>query len=183
MPDEQELELEPSDEAEGVAEEHLADELKKLKAKLKLCQTERQEYLDASQRLRADYVNLKRASEQERDKLAKFASERLVLELLGIVDNFDHALADRAAWEALPAEWRQGMEQIASKLRAVLSNHGVVEDNPLGQSFDPALHQAVGTIDTDNQDDDNTILAVLQKGYRLHGRVIRPASVKVGHKS
>lgn len=170
------------DEELEVAEEELGDELKKLKEKLKVCQTERQEYLETSQRLRADYVNLKRSSETERDKLAKFANEPLLIELVTLSEHFAQATADSAAWEALPGEWRQGMEQIQSELAKILQKQGVEVIEPMGEEFDPAAHQAVGMIDTEKAKEDNKVLQVMQRGFKLHDKVIRPATVKVGRK-
>jgi molecular chaperone GrpE len=175
------MEYERDDELE-LGEEGLSDELKKLREKLKVSQAERQEYLETSQRLRADYVNLKRHGEAERDKLAKFASEGLIKELVGLADHFAQATADSTAWESLPAEWRQGMEQIASELAKILKRQGVETINPEGEEFDPVMHQAVGMIDTEKEKEDNKVLLVMQRGYKLHDKVIRPASVKVGRK-
>lgn len=175
------MEYERDDELE-LGEESLSDELKKLREKLKVSQAERQEYLETSQRLRADYVNLKRHSEAERDKLARFASEGLIKELVGLSDHFAQATADKAAWESLPAEWRQGIGQIANELAKILKHQGVETIDPEGEEFDPAMHQAVGMIDTDQEQEDNKVLLVMQRGYKLHDKVIRPASVKVGRK-
>lgn len=145
--------------------------LKKMRAKLKQCQVEKQEYLETSQRLRADYVNLKRNSEQERVQTIKFANENLLLELIDLMDNLDQAAA-----------WFPGTEQIATKFVTVLKQNGVEIIDPVRQVFNPSEAQAIATVDTDDPEEDNIVLEVLQKGYCLNGRVVRPASVKVGHK-
>ena len=165
-------------------EEELGSEeaLKKLREKLKLAQAERQEYLEASQRLRADYVNLKRESETARLELTKFANEGLLLETISVLDSFEQAFSHQESWAGVPEVWRQGVEQIHDKLGAVLKKHGIEVLDPVGQEFNPSEAQAVGTIDTEKDEDDNMVLEVVQKGYRLHGKVIRPASVRVGHK-
>ena len=165
---EQEKELEFEAEAEVEVPE---EALKKMRAKLKQCQIEKQEYLETSQRLRADYVNLKRNSEQERGQTIKFANENLLLELIDLMDNLDQAAA-----------WFPGTEQIAAKFMSILKQNGVEIINPVKQAFSPAESQAIATVDTDNPEEDNIVLEVSQKGYRLNGRVVRPASVKVGHK-
>lgn len=156
--------------------------LKKLREKLELCQAERQEYLTASQRLKADYVNLKRESETAQVELTKFANEGLLLETISVLDSFEQAFSHQESWSNVPEVWRLGVEQIHDKLGAVLKKHGIEIIDPAGRTFDPAESQAVGTVDTEVDKDDNLVLEVVQKGYRLHGKVIRPASVKVGRK-
>ncbi len=159
-----------------------AHALKKLREKLKLCQAERQEYLDTSQRLKADYVNLKRESETARVELTKFANEGLLLETINVLDSFEQAFSHQESWSNVPEVWRRGVEQIHDKLGSVLKKHGIEVVNPVGRTFDPTESQAVGTIDTGKDEDDNIVLEVVQEGYRLHGKVIRPASVRIGHK-
>ncbi len=170
-------------EAEGteevVSEEAGAGEaLKKLRDKLKLCQAEKQEYLDASQRLRADYANLKRTSEQAAEKLAKFANEKLLLDFISVMDGFDQALSLADTDET----WREGIQNLANKMQGIFQRHGLEAINPIGQTFDPNLAQAIANIDTNKAEEDNLVLEVIQKGYQLHHKVIRPAMVKVGHK-
>lgn len=164
-------------ELEAAEEETSAGALKKLREKLKLCQTERQEYLDASQRLRADYVNLKRNSERGAEQLAKFAGEKLLLEFITVMDGFDQALSI----ENVDKTWHEGIQNLANKMQSIFRQHGLEAIDPLGKKFDPNLAQAIANIDTNNPNEDNTVLEVVQKGYQLHERVIRPAMVKVGH--
>ena len=98
-----------------------------------------------------------------------------------MVDSFDLAMANKETWEVVSANWRQGVEYIYGKLLTILKQHDLTEINPLGQAFNPELGHSVGTIDTEKSDEDNMVLEVVQKGYKLHDRVIRPAKVKVGH--
>lgn len=156
--------------------------LKQLREKLKISQTERQEFLAMSQRLKADYVNLKRDEAKLRDLAVKYAKQDLLLELIEVADSFELAMANRAAWEAVSENWRQGIEYIYSKLAGILKQHGLETIDPLNQPFNPELHHSVGTIDTEDPVKDNMVLEVVQKGYQLHDRVVRPARVKVGHK-
>jgi len=155
--------------------------LKKLREKLKVSQAERQEFLEMSQRLKADYVNLKRDEAKLREENRRYAKHDLLLELLDVVDSFDLAMANKETWEVVSANWRQGVEYIYGKLLTILKQHDLTEINPLGQAFNPELGHSVGTIDTEKSDEDNMVLEVVQKGYKLHDRVIRPAKVKVGH--
>jgi molecular chaperone GrpE len=170
-----------NEEGEALSEVNPQAALKKLREKLKVSQAERQEYLEMSQRLKADYVNLKRDEAKLREENRKYAKHDLLLELLDVADSFDMAMANKEAWEAVPANWRKGVEYIYSKLLTILKQHDLTEINPLGQEFNPAEHHSVATIDTTESDDDNMVLNVVQKGYKLHDRVIRPAKVKVGH--
>ena len=177
MSQEPEIELIDEGEIEATPEQLL----KKLHDKLKLCQTERQEFLETSQRLRADYVNLKRESDSSGEKLAKFANEKLLLEIIGLADNFEQAVVYKDLWEKAPLEWRRGIEQIYHKLKSVLRRYGVEEVEALGQTFNPAEHQALAVLDTEKKEEDNMVMEIVQKGYRLHDRIIRPAGVKIGH--
>ncbi|MFA6416160.1 MAG: nucleotide exchange factor GrpE [Candidatus Paceibacterota bacterium] len=164
------------DETDG----NLRDKLKKLRAELKEVQSERAEYLAGWQRAKADYVNLKREAEKEKQDLAKWAREGLLHELLPLADSFDMAMANREAWEAAPANWRQGIEYIYSQLQVILRDNGLEPIDPLGEKFDPAIHHCLATITTDNEADEDKVLEVLKKGYIMNGKVVRPAQVKVG---
>jgi molecular chaperone GrpE (heat shock protein) len=82
--------------------------LKKLRERLKKCEIEKQEYLVGWQRSKADFVNARRKDTEEREVFAKIAGERVILELLPVVDSFEMAFARRAEWEAVPPEWRAG---------------------------------------------------------------------------
>lgn len=175
----EEKELEFVDEA-GDGSELTAEQMaKKLREKLKLTQAERQEFLETSQRLRADYVNLKRETETSQIELVKFANQKLLLDLLGLADNFELAFANKTAWEQAPPEWRQGVEQIYQKLRELFKQYNLEEIVALNQPFDPEQHQAIATLDTNKPEQDNTVAEVIQKGYKLNGKIIRPAGVKI----
>lgn len=156
--------------------------IKKLREKLKKVEAEKQEYLDLSQRLRADYANLRRQSESEKAEFAKFAAANLLGELIELADTFELAFANKEAWQAAPENWRRGVEYIYSQLTTLFGRHGLETIDPAGQTFDPALHHSLGTIDTERDEEDNKVLAVVQKGYKLRDKILRPAQVKVGHK-
>ncbi len=168
--------IEPEAEAE-----HPGNALKKLREKLKTCQAERQEYLDMSQRLRADYVNLRRQAEVDKAEAIRFASEDIIRELIELADTFELAFANKQAWQAVPENWRQGVEYIYAKLLALFERQGLTPLQALGQVFNPLEHESVMVIDTNKKEEDNLVLAVSQTGYRWHNKVLRPAQVKVGH--
>ncbi|KKR13712.1 MAG: Protein GrpE [Candidatus Woesebacteria bacterium GW2011_GWA1_39_21b] len=164
------------DDTDGVCQ----DKLKKLRAELKSIQTERAEYLAGWQRAKADYLNLKREADKEKQDLAKFAREGLLHELLPLADSFDLAMNNRETWEQAPPNWRQGVEYIYSQLQVILRDNGLEPIDPLSEKFDPIKHHCLATIETDKVEDDDKVLEVLKKGYIMNGKVVRPAQVKVG---
>ncbi len=161
-------------------EEYAPDQIKKIKQRLKTCETERQEYLEGWQRARADYVNLKMSEEKAKHEIGKRAEARLILDFLKVADSFDLAISNRESWAKLPDNWRQGMEYVHSQLKTALQDNGVKEINPLQQKFDPQKAHSIGVVKTADEKMDNVVLEVLKIGYELHGQVIRPAQVKVG---
>ncbi len=171
--------LEPS--LDDLDFDELSDEesLKKLRSRLKICLAERQEYLDGWQRMRADFVNARREEERRRAQYVTFAEESLIADLVPVLDSFDLAIGNREAWETAPQTWRVGVESIHAQLLSILKAHGVETFNPTGELFDPAMHIAVESIQTEESAKNHTIARVLQRGYRLHQRIIRPASVTI----
>ncbi len=153
--------------------------LKKLREKLKKCVTEKQEYLDGWQRSKADFVNARRDEELRHTELIKFAEERVLQEIIPILDSFDMAIGNQAVWESVSKEWRVGIESIYKQLLAVLKTHQVLSFSPLGEPFNPSEHTAVDIVPTEKSEDDHVIAEVLQNGYRLNGKIIRPAQVKI----
>ena len=133
-----------------------------------------------SQRLKADYLNLKRENESNQAAAVKFANEPLLNELIGLADSFELAFANRSAWEAVDKNWRTGIEYIYAKLSGILKQYGLTEISSAGENFDPLKHHALELVKTTDEKSVNRVLEVVQKGYCLHGRVIRPAQVRVG---
>ena len=172
------VEFEQTEEGEG--EQNLVAKIKQLRDKLKVCQKERQEFLETSQRLKADYINLRKDEEKRRVEMAAFAKTGLLAELLDLADSFELAFANKKAWEEVNQNWRRGVEYIYGKLTEIFKAHGLAQIDPLGQPFDPEQQHSVGALDTNQKGEDNMVLEVVQKGYQLAGRVLRPAKVKVG---
>ncbi len=127
-------------------------------------------------RRQADFDNYRKRIERERAEDSKRHTARVVEALIPIVDGFEHALA--AHREAEYENYRKGFELIYKQLRDNLAKLGVERIEPLGQHFDPHSHQAMDRTET-NQAEDGTILQVYQPGYVFHGRVLRPAMVRV----
>lgn len=155
--------------------------IKKLREKIKVLEKEKQEYLDLSQRTRADYANFKKEVEANRSSDRKFAAKRLIEEMLPTLDSYDMARGNKEAWEKVDQNWRVGIEYIFSQLRTVLENQGVVQFGKVGDTFDPMLHESMEMVTISDESKNDTIIEVLQSGYRMHDMILRPARVKVGH--
>ncbi len=155
------------------------DAMKKLREKLEVCVKEKQEYLLGWQRTKADFVNMKKAEEEYRKDFLKFANQGLIEEFLPVVESFEMAFSNKEAWEKVDKNWRTGVEYIYGKLMGTLEQHGLKELNPVGEKFDPAQHASFENVPTDNPDEDHVITAVIQKGYTLNGKVVKPPNVRV----
>ena len=161
-------------------EEDIKATLKKLRKDLKTVKAEKQDYLTALQRERADFQNYKKDEATRKAHMTDLIREGFVEELLPVLDAYDMAFANREAWEKVDKNWRMGVEYIHQQLIAMLANNRVVAITPkTGETFDPALHQSIETVATDNASEDHTIASVIQSGYKLGERVIRPARVRV----
>jgi molecular chaperone GrpE len=127
-------------------------------------------------RRQADFDNYRKRIEKERADDAKRATARVIENLIPIIDGFEQALA--AHREAEYENYRRGFELIYKQLIDNVTRLGVERTDPLGKQFDPHLHQAMDRTETVDQED-GTILQVFQPGYVFHGRVLRPAMVRV----
>lgn len=144
---------------------------------LKAAELKAAEHHDAWLRARAEGENIRRRAQEDIAKAGKFAIEKFSGELLAVKDSLEAALtSDNQSAEHL----KEGVELTLRQLIAAFEKSGLAEINPLGQKFDPHQHQAISQIEApDETTEANTVLNVLQKGYALHGRVIRPALVVV----
>lgn len=142
---------------------------------LKQAELKAAEHHDAWLRAKADAENQRRRGLEEADKARKFAAEKFAGDLLAVKDSLEAALAtgDSVNLESL----KSGVEITLKQLVGVFERHQVTEVNPLGEKFDPNQHQAIGMVDGEGEP--NTVANVLQKGYLLNGRVLRPAMVMV----
>jgi molecular chaperone GrpE len=127
-------------------------------------------------RRQADFDNYRKRIEKERAEDTKRATARLIEALIPVIDGFEHALA--AHREAEYENYRKGFELIYKQLLDNLARLGVERIDPAGKMFDPHLHQAMDRAETADHED-GTILQVFQPGYVYHGRVLRPAMVRV----
>jgi molecular chaperone GrpE len=151
-------------------------DLEELKEKAKL----NQDYYDQLLRLKAEFENFKKRTDKEKTEFLNFANQALIYELLDIIDNFERAVAaaDKTNDHKL---LHQGVEMILKDLHNLLKEKGLSKIESLGKPFDPAKHEAVSQVETEEQPD-HTIVEELQTGYMINGRVVRPAKVKVSVK-
>ncbi|MGN1144115.1 MAG: nucleotide exchange factor GrpE, partial [Anaerovoracaceae bacterium] len=123
-----------------------------------------------------DFQNFKRRTEKEKSDIYAFANEKIISELLNVIDNFERALLHGAAGDS----FAEGMNMIFKQLQGVLEKAGVKEIEALGLDFDPNFHNAVMTEDS-TEYESGKVTEVLQKGYTLNSKVIRPSMVKVAN--
>ncbi|GMU74190.1 MAG: hypothetical protein AMXMBFR44_3880 [Candidatus Campbellbacteria bacterium] len=152
-----------------------------IKSELAACRKQSSEYLEGWQRAKADLINFKREAEEKRKQHSKYAAEDLIAQCIPVLDSFDMAFRDKAAWEQAPENWRRGVEFIHTQFLSVLRDNGVVPLSPAGEKFDPAQHDSAGTVSVDSPDADGIIHDVVQRGYKLHEKLIRAPKVIVGH--
>ncbi len=163
-----------------VAEENSAEAIKKLREKLKKAETEKQEYLTGWQRAKADMVNARKRDEAERAEFTKYANERLIDGLIPVLESFELAMGNKEAWGKVDKNWRIGVEYIYSQLKKALSDSGLEEIDPIGKQFDHNRDEAAEYVPVELESDHHKVIAVIQKGYSLNGRPMRPPKVKVG---
>jgi molecular chaperone GrpE len=127
-------------------------------------------------RTQAEMENLRKRQRRELENAHKFALDKIAMELLPVCDTLEMGVAAASAEEADVAKILEGSELTLKMLTQALEKFNIVEVNPLGGKFDPDLHQAISTQEgTDNEA--NTVINVLQKGYTLNERLLRPAMV------
>ncbi|WP_029652302.1 nucleotide exchange factor GrpE [Marinobacter daepoensis] len=158
--------------AEQVAEE--GSELESLQQKL-------QEYQEQALRAQAEMQNVRRRAEIDVEKAHKFALEKFVKELLPVADSLEKAVESTEGHEEageLVASIREGVEMTLTLFMNSLKKFSVEQVNPVGEPFDPQQHEAMSMVPAPGAEP-NSVVAVVQKGYLLNGRVVRPAMVVV----
>ncbi len=134
------------------------------------------EFDNRYKRLQADFDNFRRRTNQEKEQLSGFVKGNVLADLLPVLDNFERAVQSPAEGDA--KTFLDGFVMIHQNLMATLQKHGLALIEAVGQPFDPNLHQAIMRVETDEYPED-TVVEVLQTGYTVDGRCIRPAMVKV----
>jgi molecular chaperone GrpE len=147
------------------------EEVSMLADELEAARRERDEYLDDMRRMKAEMENSRKRLDRERTRYAQAASERLVAELLPVLDNLERALEAQG-------DVREGVRATRDQLFGVLVLEGLAQIRSDGESFDPAVHEAVMSMPSDEHEED-TVVQTLEPGYTLNDRTIRPAKVIV----
>ena len=160
-------------------EEDLKKTLKKLRADLKECKKEKDEYLTGWQKERADFVNYKKQEEDRKVNFSESIRERILSRFLTVADSFNMAFGNKEAWEKVDENWRRGVEYIYGQMNTIFEEYGVRGIGEVGESFDHNLHHSIEMVPTDKKEENHKISEVIQKGYKLGERVIRAARVKV----
>lgn len=151
-----------------------AETMPSLETLLKKAELDAQEHHDAWLRAKAEADNVRKRAQADVTNAHKFAVESFASELLAVKDSLEAALAV----ESVTAEsMKSGVELTLKQLKAVFDKFNLAEINPAGEKFDPHQHQAITMVEAEAEP--NTVVQVMQKGYRLHERVIRPAMVTV----
>jgi molecular chaperone GrpE len=149
-----------------------------LAAKLEASERQAREHYDRLLRVSAEFDNYKKRTSREMQDLAKFANEKLLRELLSVVDNLERAVASCEHDPDQPDPVLQGVNLTLNETLKLLERYQVKPIDSLGEPFDPNFHQAMMQEEVDNQPE-NTVVREMQKGYLLHDRLLRPALVAV----
>jgi len=171
--DEASAERAPSDAADAPQQETLES----LREELAEARAQADEYLDGWQRALAEFANFKKRMDRDREETRSMIIGDILLRYLSVLDDLERALKDRQSGGDA-GRWADGIELIYRKLQAILDAEGVETIPAEGQTFDPTLHEAV----THEQSDDHRegqVIGVIQQGYRMNDRVLRPALVRV----
>lgn len=163
----------PENENQEIIEEDVpeVDELAETKAAL----TEAE---DRYLRLQAELANIRKRTQKEKEDAAKYRSQSLATELLPVIDSLERAMSIDVADEN-GKKFKEGLNMVVESFNRALENEGIKTIDPLGESFDPHYHQAVQTVPREDDQAADTVVNVLQKGYSLNERVLRPAMVVV----
>ncbi|HLE03135.1 MAG TPA: nucleotide exchange factor GrpE [Anaerolineales bacterium] len=175
--------MEAPNEAELTENELTAEELdsvvapQPIQSDLENIQAQADEYLDGWQRARAEFANYKRRIEREQAEARDRIAGNTLVRFLGVMDDLERALKDRPS-DGEAASWSEGIELIYRKLSALVIAEGVEEILAEGTSFDPVLHEALSHEESDDHAE-GQVIEVVQRGFRMGDRVLRPALVRV----
>ncbi|RRJ67852.1 nucleotide exchange factor GrpE [Paenibacillus oralis] len=160
-------------EAAGSAAEGGSD----MSPELAKLQAENEEYQQRLLRTQADFDNFRRRTLKEKEELGKYASAKLITELLPVIDNFERAISS-AGESADNSSYSKGVEMIFRQLEGVLKAEGLTAMEAEGTPFNPEFHQAIMQVESEEHEE-GIVVEVVQKGYLLKDKVLRPAMVKV----
>jgi len=160
-------------------EEDLKKTLKKLRADLKICKKEKEEYLTGWQKERAEFANYRKQEDDRKAIFSEAMRERILMRFLTVLDSFNMAFANKESWEKVDENWRKGVEYIYSQMNGIFEEYGIKPVGEEGEAFDPSIHQSIDVVETDKKELEHKVANVIQKGYKLGERVIRAARVNV----
>jgi len=167
-------------------EEDLKKTLKKFRADLKMCKKENYElnatnieYLTGWQKERADFVNYRKQEDDRKANFSEAIRERILMRFLTVMDSFNVAFANKQAWEKVDENWRKGVEYIYTQMNSIFEEFNIKPVGEIGESFDLNIHQSIEMVKTDKKENDHKVAEIIQKGYKLGDRVIRPARVNI----
>lgn len=169
----------PHEEPDGAPQETSQTVEQELEQRLEVLQAELEDSRNRHLRLAADFENYKKRARQEAEEGRLYASIGLVDRLLPVLDDFKRILEHAPA--GIDENWLKGVRLTETKLEEVLTSVGLEPIAAVGAPFDPSVHEAIGSEESEEHPED-TVLSELRRGYRLHGRVVRPALVKVSRK-
>ncbi|MHB8125638.1 MAG: nucleotide exchange factor GrpE [Desulfitobacteriaceae bacterium] len=155
----------------------IEEKVVQLEAELEVAKTQATEYYAHLQRLQADFDNYRKRTQKEKEDISKYAAERLVGAILPVLDNFERAIGSVQTSQDI-AGYAQGVEMIFRQMHNVLIKEGLAVIEAVGQPFDPNLHEAILSVESEEHPE-NTVVEEVQKGYYLKDRVLRPSMVKV----
>lgn len=165
--------------------ENLEKKLEELEKKLEECENFKSQYLNGWQRAKADFLNYKKEEAERIEQFFKYNNEEFVLKILPILDNFEIAVHQKFFSKNINEEEKkeieqtiQGFLQIKKQLEDFLKNQGVEEIKSQGEKFDPNLHEATEEVESSNNEQ-GIVIEEIQKGYKIQGRLLRPAKVRV----
>ncbi len=155
--------------------------IKKLLEENKKITEEKEQYYDKLARVMADFENFRKRSQEENMRFRKMAVSELLMELLPVADNLELALKsmDGETGDDSLENLKKGVEMVSRQFMEVLQKNGVEPIKAVGELFDPAYHEAVMVIDSEEQKEDEIVSQEFQTGYMLYGNVIRPSRVQV----
>ncbi|WP_373446982.1 nucleotide exchange factor GrpE [Saccharibacillus sp. O23] len=153
------------------------ESVEELKARIEALSAQNEEYMQRLARSQADFDNFRKRTIREKEELGKYASSKLIAELIPVIDNFGRALDTRPEGEASES-FVKGVEMIYRQFDNVLQAEGLTTMETVGQPFNPEFHQAVMQVESDEHEE-GIVVEELQKGYMLKDKVLRPAMVKV----
>lgn len=171
------LDAAETEESEAAADAAGADE-KDWKAEAEALAAQIEDLKDQAMRAKAEVQNIRRRAEQDVEKAHKFALEKFAKELLPVIDGLEKAVEAEVAAGNEVTPLREGVEMTLSMFLTGVQKFNLEQVDPVGHPFDPALHEAMSMVPNPDVEP-NTVIAAMQKGYTLNGRLVRPAMVMV----